>query len=104
VAVFLCRKEADALNFANEIILACEAGIKELDAIKDYTEKIRSSMSEDMRKLYTDNRMDELPHIQNIVVALTEMLNGDEPEQAARMDADEDDPENTDGEDGEDDG
>ena len=75
------------MNFANEIILACEAGIKELEAIKDYTEKIRGSLSEDMRKLYTDNRMDELPHIQNLVVALTEMLDGDNPSEAARMDA-----------------
>jgi len=84
------------MNFANEIILACEAGIKELDAIKDYTEKIRGTLDPNMRKLYTDNRADELPHIQNIVVALTEMLNDDEPTVASRMDADED---NTNGED-----
>ena len=75
------------MNFANEIILACEAGIKELEAIKDYTEKIRATLNADMRKLYTNNRADELPHIQNLVVALTEMLDGDEPAEAARMDA-----------------
>ena len=74
------------MDYENEIILACEAGIKELDAIKDYTMKLQATANEDMRQLYTNNRADELPHIQNIIVALTAMLNGDEPAAAAQMD------------------
>ena len=79
------------MDYGNEIILACEAGIKELDAIKDYTMKIQSTSNDDMRTLYTNNRADELPHIQNVVVALTAMLNGEEPTTAAQMDSDAED-------------
>ena len=79
------------MNYANEIILACTSGIKELEAIMDYTEKIRASLDPNMRQLYTDNRADELPHIQNIVVALTALLNDEAPAAAAQMDKTEDD-------------
>jgi len=74
------------MDMGQEIILACEAGIKELDAIMDYTRKISCSQSDAMKAVYTDNRADELPHIQNLVVALTAMLNGEEPTAAAQMD------------------
>lgn len=74
------------MDYANEIILACEAGIKELEAIKDYTMKLQATQNDEMKTLYTNNRADELPHIQNIVVALTEMLDGEEPAEAAQMD------------------
>jgi hypothetical protein len=84
----LPKKEANVLNdYSAEIILACQSGIKELKAIIDYTEKLQSTINENMRLLYTDNRSDELPHIQNLVVALTAMLNGEEPTVAAQMDS-----------------
>jgi hypothetical protein len=82
------KKEATVLDYETEIILACEAGCKELEAIRDYTYKLIESKNDAMRAVYTDNRMDELPHIQNIVVALTAMLNGEEPTAAAQMDGD----------------
>ena len=63
----------------NEIILACASGIKELESIMGYTQRIQSTQNENMRQLFTDNRANLLPHIQNIVVALTEMLDGEEP-------------------------
>ncbi|MDR1687283.1 MAG: hypothetical protein LBS21_01565 [Clostridiales bacterium] len=74
------------MDLNREIILACESGIKELEAIRDYTEKLNCTQSEEMRQVYTDNRMDELPHIQNLVVALTALLNGEEPAISAQMD------------------
>ena len=74
------------IDVNREIRLACEAGIKELEAIKDYSERLCYTQSEPMKKIYTDNRMDELPHIQNITVALTALLNGEEPDAAAQMD------------------
>jgi len=72
----------------SEIMFACEAGIKELEAIYDYSAKILSTQSEAMKTTYTNNRADELPHIQNLVVAITAMLNGEEPTAAAQMDED----------------
>ena len=74
------------MDYGNEIILACTSGIKELEAIMDYTQKIQSTQNDAMRQVYTDNRADELPHIQNLVVAITAMLSGEEPTAAAQMD------------------
>jgi len=71
-----------------EIILACETGIKELEAIADYTRKIMATENQAMGTLYRNNRADELPHIQNVVVSITAMLNGEEPVAAAQMDED----------------
>jgi hypothetical protein len=70
-----------------EIAIACEQGIKELEAILAYTQALGQTQIEDMRTIYLDNRRDELPHIQNIVVALTAMLRGQQPDAAARMDS-----------------
>ncbi len=74
------------MEYENEIILACQSGIKELNAIIDYTQKIQMSQNEVMKAIYTDNRRDELPHIQNLAVAITAMLNGEEPSAAEQMD------------------
>ena len=74
------------MDYGLEIILACESGIKELKAIINYTRQIQTTQDNAMRQLYTNNRADELPHIQNIVVAITAMLNGEEPTAAAQMD------------------
>ena len=74
------------MDYGNEIILACTSGIKELEAIVDYTQKIQSTENETMKAIYTDNRHDELPHIQNLVVAITAMIDGEEPTTARQMD------------------
>jgi hypothetical protein len=76
----------ETFDFDQEIILACTSGIKELEAIMDYTQKIQSTQSDDMKQVYTDNRADELPHLQNLAVALTAMVNSEDPAVAARMD------------------
>ena len=73
-------------DYSNEIILACQSAIKELEAILDYTQKLQTTQSDAMRQVYTDNRSDELPHLQNLTIALTAMLNGEELERAAQMD------------------
>ena len=86
------------MNFFGEILGICDSIIKEAKAIKDYTLRLNETQSDAMRRIYTDNRFDELPHIQNLVVALTQMLNGEEPDAAAQMD------EGGDGEEGGDDG
>jgi hypothetical protein len=69
----------------NEILLACTSGIKELEAIHDYTQKIIQTENDDMKEIYTDNRHDELPHIQNIVIAITAMVNGESPKIAEKV-------------------
>ena len=81
------------MDYGNEIILACTSGIKELEAIIDYTQKMQSTENEDMKAIYADNRNDELPHLQNLTIAITAMLNGEEPKAATQMD-EEDEPEN----------
>jgi len=76
------------MNLNLEIIRACRAIVKEAEAIIDYTHHLMETQSDAMREVFTDNRMDELPHIQNLVVAITAMLNGEEPAAAAQMDGD----------------
>jgi hypothetical protein len=44
--------------------------------------KLIESENEDMKAIYADNRRDELPHIQNIVIAITAMVNGESPKVA----------------------
>ena len=67
------------MDFSKEIILACEAGIKVLDTIKDYTKRMASTENDSMHMIYADNRLDVLPHIQNQVASITAMLKGKEP-------------------------
>ena len=67
------------MDFSKEIILACEVGIKVLDAIKDYTKRMSTTENDVMHAIYADNRLDVLPHIQNQVASITAMLKGKEP-------------------------
>jgi hypothetical protein len=73
------------MNYEHEIALACTSGIKELEAILDYTQKLLSSENDDMKAIYADNRRDELPHIQNLVIAVTAMVNGESPKIAEEV-------------------
>jgi hypothetical protein len=74
------------MDFDKEIIIACKQLISEATAIIDYSEAIIASENDAMKNVYRDNRGDELPHVQNIAVALTAMLNGEEPTEAENMD------------------
>ena len=67
------------MDFSKEIILACEASIKVLDTIKDYTKRMATTENDAMHTIYADNRLDVLPHIQNQVASITAMLKGKEP-------------------------
>jgi len=67
------------MDFSKEIILACEASIKVLDTIKDYTKRMAATENGAMHMIYADNRLDVLPHIQNQVASITAMLKGKEP-------------------------
>jgi len=67
------------MDFSKEIILACEASIKVLDTIKDYTKRMTTTENDAMHTIYADNRLDVLPHIQNQVASITAMLRGKEP-------------------------
>ena len=67
------------MDFSKEIILACEASIKVLDAIKDYTKRMANTENDAMHMIYAENRLDVLPHIQNQVASITAMLKGKEP-------------------------
>ena len=73
------------MDYNNEIILACEAGIGELQAIANYTKQLMQSESDDMKALFENNRRDELPHIQNMVIAITAMVNGESPKAAEEV-------------------
>jgi len=74
------------MDYGLEIIIACESCIKELKAIINYTRQIQSTQNDAMKSVYTNNRADELPHLQNLTIAITAMLNGEEPAAAAQMD------------------
>ena len=68
------------MDYSKEIVLACEAGIKVLDAIKDYTKRMASTENDVMHSIYVDNRLDVLPHIQSQVASIAAMLYGKEPD------------------------
>ena len=76
------------MDFSKEIILACEAGIKVLDAIKDYTKRMATTENDAMYTIYADNRLDVLPHIQNQVASITAMLKGKEPVSGVELEPD----------------
>ena len=70
------------------IMQLCENLADESKAISDYTQAI--SLVEDVsaKALFAEIRNDELGHAQKLLVALTEVLGGNEPVAAANMDDD----------------
>jgi hypothetical protein len=83
--------EEMAQNYNPDIINTCKQLQSEAQAIIDYTEGIQSAESENLRAVFIDNRMDELPHVQDLTVALTALMNGEEPTAAEKMDDTDDD-------------
>ena len=64
----------------------CKQIIDETNAITAYTDSIEAVSDEKLKSIYAEIRNDELGHLQKHVVALTEILSGEEPVKAAQMD------------------
>ena len=69
-----------------EIRETCKQIIAEAQAILDYTDSIAAVRDASLTAVFTETRADELAHLQKLVVALTELMSGDEPAQAELMD------------------
>jgi len=65
----------------------CKQIIAEVTAIVEYTDSIEAVTDDTIKGIFTEVRFDELSHLQKHVIALTAMLNGEEPEAAAQMDS-----------------
>jgi hypothetical protein len=65
---------------------ACKQAIAEAKAILEYTDSIDATESENLKRIFGEARHDGLSHLQKHVVALTEMLSGEEPKAAENMD------------------
>ena len=70
------------------IMQLCKNLADESKAIADYTQAISLVEDETAKALFSEIRNDELGHAQKLLVALTEVLGGREPEKAANMDDD----------------
>jgi len=66
--------------------LYCKNLIDEANAIIDYTKRIKKAQDAASKNIFAELRHDELGHVQKLTVGLTEILSGNEPLQAERMD------------------
>ena len=73
------------MNSTN-IIETCKQAIAEATAIIEYTQSIDAVDDDKLKSIYSEIRHDELGHLQKHVVALTELLAGEEPTEAEQMD------------------
>ena len=64
----------------------CKQLIDEATAIINYTDSIDATSDETLRAVFEETRHDELAHVQKLTVALTELLSGESPVEAERMD------------------
>jgi rubrerythrin len=71
---------------STDIRETCKQLIDEATAIIKYTDSIDAAESDALKAVFTETRHDELAHVQKLTVALTALLNGEEPEAAAQMD------------------
>ena len=69
-----------------EIKEFCKQIIDEAKAIIDYTDSIDAVTEEKIKNIFEEVRCDELGHLQKHTVALTEIMSGEEPTEAERMD------------------
>jgi hypothetical protein len=81
--------KADAADIPGEptslIWDLCNQIGKEAEAISQYTFSLHSSPSEETAGLFKEIRKDELEHIQALVTALTELLEGEGGESEAKV-------------------
>lgn len=60
---------------------------EEAKAIIEYTNSIQATDDTTLKAVFLELRNDELAHAQKLLVALTEVMGGNEPETAEKMDA-----------------
>ena len=63
----------------------CKQIIEEANAIIAYTDSIEITTGQSLRSVFTETMTDELSHLQKLIVALTEIFDGDEPTSAEEM-------------------
>ena len=81
----------DSLDDETEVVSKliehyCDNIADEAKAIHDYTKAKRKAKDAPSKAIFTEIRHDELGHLQKLTVGLTEILAGDEPAVAERMD------------------
>ena len=70
------------------IMQLCQNLTDEIKAISGYTQAISLVEDETAKALFTEIRNDELNHAQKLLVALSDVLLGDVPEEVAQNDDD----------------
>ena len=83
----LGESRGDAAMDSTIIMQICKNLSDEATAISDYTQSISMVEDESSKSIFREVRNDELGHAQKLIVALTEVLGGEEPIEAERMDA-----------------
>jgi len=68
------------------VIETCKQIVDEATAIIRYTESIDLTTDKTLKSVFEETRLDELGHVQKLTVALTELLSGESPTEAERMD------------------
>jgi len=64
----------------------CKQIIAEANAVIGYTDSIDNSKSKALKATFAEDMKDEVSHLQKLVVALTEVIDGKEPTIAEKMD------------------
>ena len=75
-----------------EIIEVSKQIAEEAKAICEYSESIEAVEDEALISIFEEIRKDELEHLQKLTIAITQMLNGEEPAAAAQMDGEDEPP------------
>ena len=70
---------------STDIKETCKQIIDEATAIIAYTDSIDCIKNKTLKSVYAEDRKDELSHLQKLIVALTEILSGEEPKIAEEM-------------------
>ena len=71
---------------SGDLTEVCKQIVDEATAIRAYADSIDALSDEATINIFSEIRQDELGHLQKLVVALTEMLSGEEPKIAEQMD------------------
>jgi len=64
----------------------CRQIVDEANAVIAYTDSIDATEDDTLKSVFGETRHDELGHLQKLIVALTEIMSGDEPREAKKMD------------------
>ena len=70
---------------STDIRETCTQIIDEANAVIAYTNSLEMAESDKSKAVFSEIRLDELSHLQKHIVALTEILSGDEPGEAEKI-------------------